>query len=1017
MNNGTSQPNVEGSPHGAVERVSVIIPAFNAETTLAETLDSLLAQTYPHWEALVVNDGSTDRTAAIVAAYAERDERIVLLAGAGEGVSAARNRGIAAAQGRLFLFLDADDWIEPHHLETMIAALTAHPDAVAAYCRARSVSPQGRLSADKSLAPVAARPFEMFSRSCHIAIHAVLLPRDVVLGLGGFDTSLRTCEDWDLWQRIARRGGRWVYVDEVLSYYRLRENSLSRNIPQLLEDAETVIRRGFGRDERVPHAAAEHLEGARPADLTADLVVAEVGLWYATLDRLEGGNGEAMLSFLARQPQPPAPASILAETLFYATAEALQAAPETLAARWPDFGPALTRLIADLGALWDDPVAARRLQYRLEKLILERGDCSEPRTLALTMGLTLDPLDSRAVTLPAGIDRLYLRLVQGHWRGLDLELGVLGTVTRRQILQLLLECYGMKSALKAMPAGAWPVLIARFSLHAARAAIRGGRRMLRRSGFRALLLGAGRDAILGWVGSANGGHAAALEELRREVEARAAAAADIRPQDKPTHGAQWARARRHGDRQTFWDDIFRDVDPWNYASPYEQEKYDRQLDLLPEAPGLVLELACAEGRFTERLAPRVGQLIATDIASKAVERARARCSALGNVEVRQLDLIADPLPEGLDLIVCSEVLYFLKGTDQLAEVAARFAAALKPGGRILAAHAFVLQEDKTRTGFDWPNPFGVETIAQVIGATPGLVLERSLATELYRIDRFMRIEPGVEPLAPVRETLPIAAAIGPEIARQIVWGGAVATRTEVRDERRNHVPVLMYHRIAEEGPDELAPYRVAPGLFREQMAWLRRHGYHALNAGEVGWFLRSRSAFAGRPVLLSFDDGYQDFADVAWPVLREHDFTAEVFVVTDLVGRTSEWDKELRAAFPLMDAETIARLHAEGAHFGSHLASHRAADGLSTRELAAELLRSRSMLWRWLGIPPQSIAAPFGLSDERLRRLAAECGYTVGFGTHPGAASFSSHLLELPRIEVRGEWTMKEFAAALEIHL
>jgi hypothetical protein len=75
------------------------------------------------------------------------------------------------------------------------------------------------------------------------------------------------------------------------------------------------------------------------------------------------------------------------------------------------------------------------------------------------------------------------------------------------------------------------------------------------------------------------------------------------------------------------------------------------------------------------------------------------------------------------------------------------------------------------------------------------------------------------------------------------------------------------------------------------------------------------------------------------------------------------------------------------------------------------------MLWRWLGTPPQSIAAPFGLSDERLRRLAAECGYTVGFGTHPGVASFSSHLLELPRIEVRGEWTMKEFAAALEIHL
>ena len=226
--------------------------------------------------------------------------------------------------------------------------------------------------------------------------------------------------------------------------------------------------------------------------------------------------------------------------------------------------------------------------------------------------------------------------------------------------------------------------------------------------------------------------------------------------------------------------------------------------------------------------------------------------------------------------------------------------------------------------------------------------------------------------------------------------------------------MLLYHRIADDGPVRLAPYRVSFEMFLAQMRWLRRMGYHTIVSEELAWFLSNNHPFVGRPVMISFDDGFEDFADRAWPVLEAHDFRAEVFVVTDLVGETAEWDRHLGEPAPLMDVPTIVRLASEGVCFGSHLATHRGADGLSTREVAEELTRSRAMLQQWLGRDAETFAAPFGLTDERLRLLAAECGYRIGFSTEPGAVHLASDPLNLPRIEVRGDSTLDEFIARME---
>jgi peptidoglycan/xylan/chitin deacetylase (PgdA/CDA1 family) len=217
----------------------------------------------------------------------------------------------------------------------------------------------------------------------------------------------------------------------------------------------------------------------------------------------------------------------------------------------------------------------------------------------------------------------------------------------------------------------------------------------------------------------------------------------------------------------------------------------------------------------------------------------------------------------------------------------------------------------------------------------------------------------------------------------------------------------MYHRIANDGPQELTPYRVGTDAFAEQLSWLRRHGYHAICADKLSWHLEGAHPFPGRPVMITFDDAYQDFADMAWPALRRHDFNAEVFVVTDLAGGFAEWDRSFGEPARLMSADTIAALAGQGARFGSHLATHRRADGLTTAELAQELLR-------WTGLAPRALAAPYGVTDARLRQLAADCGYRIGLSTQAGAAALGADPLNLPRIEVRGDMAIDEFASVLE---
>lgn len=195
---------------------SIIIPCYNGERFLAQAIDAALAQSYSQCEVIVVDDGSSDGSAAIMQSYAARI-RIVQQANA--GLPAARNAGIYASTGSYLAFLDADDYWQPDFIEKMVQALETSGAAIA-YCGWQNVGlPGGR--GEPFVPPDYEQPdkLEKMVTGVRWPVHAALTRREVVEALGGFDPRWSTCEDFAFWIRAATLHP-LVRVAEVLAFYR-----------------------------------------------------------------------------------------------------------------------------------------------------------------------------------------------------------------------------------------------------------------------------------------------------------------------------------------------------------------------------------------------------------------------------------------------------------------------------------------------------------------------------------------------------------------------------------------------------------------------------------------------------------------------------------------------------------------------------------------------------------------------------------------------------------------------------
>jgi glycosyltransferase involved in cell wall biosynthesis len=229
-------------------RTSIVVPAYNAAPFLGQAVESVLAQTVGDWELVVVDDGSTDGTAAAARASAGRDPRIRLVQQPNGGQAQARNRGLAetSAASPYLIFLDADDVWEREALEVLLAALEADPSAEAASGLSRYIDERGlpfepgelevwgrRRSGVAGRRLVPWPPDQPITlgvlayRNCIGTPGQVLIRRSALEAAGPFDPATSPCEDWDLWLRLSQHGP-IASVDQVLLNKRKHAANISR---------------------------------------------------------------------------------------------------------------------------------------------------------------------------------------------------------------------------------------------------------------------------------------------------------------------------------------------------------------------------------------------------------------------------------------------------------------------------------------------------------------------------------------------------------------------------------------------------------------------------------------------------------------------------------------------------------------------------------------------------------------------------------------------------------------------
>ena len=183
--------------------VSVIIPTHNRRDFVREAIASVLAQTYQDFEIIVVDDGSDDDTRTVVEEFSRAWPVVQYVFQSNQGVSAARNHGVALSHGQFLAFLDSDDVWQPGKLESQIAFFTTHPEA--SICQTQEIWLRNGVRVNphnkhrKANGDIFARSLEL----CLVSPSAVMLRRGLFEQVGGFDPNLPACEDYDLWLRIA----------------------------------------------------------------------------------------------------------------------------------------------------------------------------------------------------------------------------------------------------------------------------------------------------------------------------------------------------------------------------------------------------------------------------------------------------------------------------------------------------------------------------------------------------------------------------------------------------------------------------------------------------------------------------------------------------------------------------------------------------------------------------------------------------------------------------------------------
>lgn len=228
------------------------------------------------------------------------------------------------------------------------------------------------------------------------------------------------------------------------------------------------------------------------------------------------------------------------------------------------------------------------------------------------------------------------------------------------------------------------------------------------------------------------------------------------------------------------------------------------------------------------------------------------------------------------------------------------------------------------------------------------------------------------------------------------------------------VPVLLYHCVAERVDPRFAEWTVSPEQFAAQMRMVAESGREALTVSEYCARVARNATLPPRTVVITFDDGFADFHDAAWPVLRAHGLAATVYITTGCVGYTSDWLTSVgEGGRPMMGWDQIAALTADGVECGAHGERHVELDTLPARIGRAEIERSRDALSEVIG-SVRSFAYPHGYHHAGIRRLVRDAGFRSACAVGDRLADPVGDPFAIPRLVVRPSLSLECFELALD---
>ncbi len=218
----------------------------------------------------------------------------------------------------------------------------------------------------------------------------------------------------------------------------------------------------------------------------------------------------------------------------------------------------------------------------------------------------------------------------------------------------------------------------------------------------------------------------------------------------------------------------------------------------------------------------------------------------------------------------------------------------------------------------------------------------------------------------------------------------------------NEIPILMYHRITDGIPPGTKHGIYVPrDQFERQLEFLKRRGFTALNFFDVRSILEGKKNIPDRPVMITFDDGYEDNYVMAFPLLKKYKMTATIFLIGNPAIRSNIWDEKTgEPGAPLLNDRQIQEMIAAGIEFGSHTMNHKKLTLCSSEEAGMEITESKKVLEQRLNTEILSFAYPYGELNQQIKQHVAAAGYMFGIATDSGRRNIWADLFKIRRMMI-----------------